>query len=199
MIDDEKNYKRFVRLDKNFFRKISESIKKLQKNLENLPKNSKEYVELKLKIDKINEYILNLEIIRIKKIIELTIQSFQNDLGDIIPKDNLTVEEEVLSKIIYNALIGYKEIILNKYLNGENPNIREYLSFVLKDIQIKEKKPTKSISMIVKPMKKIVGSGLKVYGPFKEKDIIILDSNFSTKLENIKVAINIIKGYKEEK
>jgi hypothetical protein len=179
----EKEKKTLQNLQKDFYVKVSELLKKYKKQLEAYKSDSKEYREVIATIDRLKESLLELINIRISKIINNTVLEVKEDLN-IISEDSLEEEEKLLYSLIKKILKSYKENIQNKIINGEEIDINKFFSDINMNISSYQNKIDKNIVIIKNQLPKIVGPNGKIYGPFKVGDIIILNNNFAEKLEN---------------
>jgi DNA replication initiation complex subunit (GINS family) len=179
----EKEKKTLQNLQKDFYVKVSELLKKYKKQLEAYKSDSKEYREVIATIDRLKESLSELINIRISKIISNTVLEVKEDLN-IISEDTLEEEEKLLYSLIKKILKSYKENIQNKIINGEEIDINKFFSDININISLYQNKIDKKIVIIKNQLPKIVGPNGKIYGPFKIGDIIILNNNFAEKLEN---------------
>ena len=179
----EKEKKTLQNLQKDFYVKVSELLKKYKKQLEAYKSDSKEYREVIATIDRLKESLSELINIRISKIINNTVLEVKEDLN-IISEDFLEEEERLLYSLIKKILKSYKENIQNKIINGEEIDINKFFSDINMNTSLYQNKIDKKIVIIKNQLPKIVGPNGKIYGPFKVGDIIILNNNFAEKLEN---------------
>jgi len=179
----EKEKKTLQNLQKDFYVKVSELLKKYKKQLEAYKSDSKEYREVIATVDRLKESLSELINIRISKIINNTVLEVKEDLN-IISEDFLEEEEKLLYSLIKKILKSYKENIQNKIINGEEIDINKFFSDINMNISLYQNKIDKKIVIIKNQLPKIVGPNGKIYGPFKVGDIIILNNNFAEKLEN---------------
>jgi hypothetical protein len=182
-LQKEKEKKTLQNLQKDFYVKVSELLKKYKKQLEAYKSDSKEYREVIATIDRLKESLSELINIRISKIINNTVLEVKEDLN-IISEDFLEEEEKLLYSLIKKILKSYKENIQNKIINGEEIDINKFFSDININISLYQNKIDKKIVIIKNQLPKIVGPNGKIYGPFKVGDIIILNNNFAEKLEN---------------
>jgi len=182
-LQKEKEKKTLQNLQKDFYVKVSELLKKYKKQLEAYKSDSKEYREVIATIDRLKETLSELINIRISKIINNTILEVKEDLN-IISEDFLEEEEKLLYSLIKKILKSYKENIQNKIINGEEIDINKFFSDININISLYQNKIDKKIIIIKNQLPKIVGPNGKIYGPFKVGDIIISNNNFAEKLEN---------------
>ena len=182
-LQKEKEKKTLQNLQKDFYVKVSELLKKYKKQLEAYKSDSKEYREVIATIDRLKESLSELINIRISKIINNTVLEVKEDLN-IISEDFLEEEEKLLYSLIKKILKSYKENIQNKIINGEEIDINKFFSDINMNISLYQNKIDKKIVIIKNQLPKIVGPNGKIYGPFKVGDIIILNTNFAEKLEN---------------
>ena len=182
-LQKEKEKKTLQNLQKDFYIKVSELLKKYKKQLEAYKSDSKEYREVIATIDRLKESLSELINIRIGKIINNTVLEVKEDLN-IISEDFLEEEEKLLYTLIKKILKSYKENIQNKIINGEEIDINKFFSDINMNISLYQNKIDKKIVIIKNQLPKIVGPNGKIYGPFKVEDIIVLNSNFAEKLEN---------------
>jgi hypothetical protein len=182
-LQKEKEKKTLQNLQKDFYVKVSELLKKYKKQLETYKSDSKEYREVIATIDRLKESLSELINIRISKIINNTVLEVKEDLN-IISEDSLEEEEKILYSLIKKILKSYKENIQNKIINGEEIDINKFFSDINMNISLYQNKIDKKIVIIKNQLPKIVGPNGKIYGPFKVEDIIILSNNFAEKLEN---------------
>ncbi|EOD42370.1 DNA replication initiation complex subunit, GINS15 family [Candidatus Nanobsidianus stetteri] len=182
-LQKEKERKTLQNLQKDFYVKVSELLKKYKKQLEAYKSDSKEYREVIATIDRLKESLSELINIRISKIINNTVLEVKEDLN-IISEDFLEEEEKLLYTLIKKILKSYKENIQNKIINGEEIDINKFFSDINMNISLYQNKIDKKIVIIKNQLPKIVGPNGKIYGPFKVGDIIILNNNFAEKLEN---------------
>jgi hypothetical protein len=182
-LQKEKEKKTLQNLQKDFYVKVSELLKKYKKQLEAYKSDSKEYREVIATIDRLKESLSELINIRISKIINNTVLEVKEDLN-IISEDFLEEEEKLLYTLIKKILKSYKENIQNKIINGEEIDINKFFSDINMNISLYQNKIDKKIVIIKNQLPKIVGPNGKIYGPFKVGDIIILNNNFAEKLEN---------------
>jgi hypothetical protein len=182
-LQKEKEKKTLQNLQKDFYVKVSELLKKYKKQLEAYKSDSKEYREIIATMDRLKETLSELINIRISKIINNTLLEVKEDLN-IISEDFLEEEEKLLYSLIKKILKSYKENIQNKIINGEEIDINKFFSDININISLYQNKIDKKIVIIKNQLPKIVGPNGKIYGPFKVGDIIILNNNFAEKLEN---------------
>jgi hypothetical protein len=182
-LQKEKEKKTLQNLQKDFYVKVSELLKKYKKQLEAYKSDSKEYREVIATIDRLKESLSELINIRISKIVSNTVLEVKEDLN-IISEDTLGEEEKLLYSLIKKILKSYKENIQNKIINGEEIDINKFFSDININISLYQNKIDKKIVIIKNQLPKIVGPNGKIYGPFKVGDIIILNNNFAEKLEN---------------
>ncbi|NAZ26263.1 MAG: hypothetical protein GU343_01860 [Nanoarchaeota archaeon] len=182
-LQKEKEKKTLQNLQKDFYVKVSELLKKYKKQLEAYKSDSKEYREVIATVDRLKESLSELINIRISKIINNTVLEVKEDLN-IISEDFLEEEEKLLYSLIKKILKSYKENIQNKIINGEEIDINKFFSDININISLYQNKIDKKIVIIKNQLPKIVGPNGKIYGPFKVGDIIILNNNFAEKLEN---------------
>ena len=182
-LQKEKEKKTLQNLQKDFYVKVSELLKKYKKQLEAYKSDSKEYREVIATLDRIKESLSELINIRISKIISNTILEVKEDLN-IISEDSLEEEERLLYSIIKKILKSYKENIQNKIVTGEEIDINKFFLDINLNVTLYQNKIDKKIVIIKNQLPKIVGPNGKIYGPFKVGDIIILNNNFAEKFEN---------------
>ena len=182
-LQKEKEKKTLQNLQKDFYVKVSELLKKYKKQLEAYKSDSKEYREVIATVDRLKESLSELINIRISKIMNNTVLEVKEDLN-IISEDFLEEEEKLLYSLIKKILKSYKENIQNKIINGEEIDINKFFSDINMNISLYQNKIDKKIVIIKNQLPKIVGPNGKIYGPFKLGDIIILNNNFAEKLEN---------------
>jgi hypothetical protein len=182
-LQKEKEKKTLQNLQKDFYVKVSELLKKYKKQLEAYKSDSKEYREVIATLDRIKESLSELINIRISKIISNTILEVKEDLN-IISEDSLEEEERLLYSIIKKILKSYKENIQNKIVTGEEIDINKFFLDINLNVTLYQNKIDKKIVIIKNQLPKIVGPNGKIYGPFKVGDIIILNNNFAEKLKN---------------
>ena len=182
-LQKEKEKKTLQNLQKDFYVKVSELLKKYKKQLEAYKSDSREYREVIATVDRLKESLSELINIRISKIINNTVLEVKEDLN-IISEDFLEEEERLLYSLIKKILKSYKENIQNKIINGEEIDINKFFSDININISLYQNKIDKKIVIIKNQLPKIVGPNGKIYGPFKVGDIIILNNNFAEKLEN---------------
>ncbi|MGC9133481.1 MAG: hypothetical protein ACP5GJ_03730 [Nanopusillaceae archaeon] len=186
----EKERKNLQKLQKDFYIKVSEMIKKYKKQLELYKIDSKEYRELNSTIYKIKEAIYELINLRIEKIINMALLEVRENLNA-IPEENLEEEEKIFYRIVKNLLNSFKENIENKIVEGEETNINKFYEDIGKNVTITQNKIDKEILIIENELPKIVGPNGKIYGPFKIGDILILEKSLAEKMENVKIGKRI--------
>ena len=182
-LQKEKEKKTLLNLQKDFYVKVSELLKKYKKQLEAYKSDSKEYREVIATMDRLKESLSELINIRTSKIITNTVLEVKEDLN-IISEDFLEEEEKLLYSLVKKILKSYKENIQNKIINGEEMDINKFFSDININVSLYQNKIDKNIVVIKNQLPKIVGPNGKIYGPFKVGDIIILNNNFAEKLEN---------------
>jgi hypothetical protein len=182
-LQKEKEKKTLQNLQKDFYVKVSELLKKYKKQLEAYKSDSKEYREVIATIDRLKESLSELINIRISKIMSNTVLEVKEDLN-IISEDTLGEEEKLLYSLVKKILKSYKENIQSKIINGEEIDINKFFSDININVSLYQNKIDKKIVVIKNQLPKIVGPNGKIYGPFKVGDIIILNNNFAEKLEN---------------
>jgi len=182
-LQKEKEKKTLLNLQKDFYVKVSELLKKYKKQLEAYKSDSKEYREAIATMDRLKESLSELINIRTSKIITNTVLEVREDLN-IISEDFLEEEEKLLYSLVKKILKSYKENIQNKIINGEEIDINKFFSDININVSLYQNKIDKNIVVIKNQLPKIVGPNGKIYGPFKVGDIIILNNNFAEKLEN---------------
>ncbi|BBL45618.1 DNA replication factor GINS [Nanobdella aerobiophila] len=185
-LQKEKERKNLEKIQKGFYQKISELIKKYRKQLDLYKTQNKEYKELESTINKIQDSISDLINIRIKKIINMTLLEVKEDLSA-IDQENLQEEEKMFYSILKNLILSYKINVENQILNGEEIKTEDFYKYInIYSVNL-ENKIEKDILIINKDLPKIVGTNGRIYGPFKVGDIIILDKEMAKKLENTKI------------
>jgi len=182
-LQKEKEKKTLLNLQKDFYVKVSELLKKYKKQLEAYKSDSKEYREVIATMDRLKESLSELINIRTSKIINNTVLEVKEDLN-IISEDFLEEEEKLLYSLVKKILKSYKENIQNKIINGEEIDLNKFFSDININVSLYQNKIDKNIVVIKNQLPKIVGPNGKIYGPFKVGDIIILNNNFAEKLEN---------------
>jgi len=182
-LQKEKEKKTLLNLQKDFYVKVSELLKKYKKQLEAYKSDSKEYREVIATMDRLKESLSELINIRTSKIITNTVLEVKEDLN-IISEDFLEEEEKLLYSLVKKILKSYKENIQNKIINGEEIDLNKFFSDININVSLYQNKIDKNIVVIKNQLPKIVGPNGKIYGPFKVGDIIILNNNFAEKLEN---------------
>ncbi|MFZ8800680.1 MAG: hypothetical protein ACO2ON_00665 [Candidatus Nanopusillus sp.] len=185
-LQKEKEKKTLQNLQKDFYVKVSELLKKYKKQLEAYKSDSKEYREVIATLDRLKESLSELINIRISKIISNTVLEVKEDLN-IISEDSLEEEERLLYSIIKKILKSYKENIQNKIVNGEEIDINKFFLDINSNVVLHQNKIDKKIVIIKNQLPKIVGPNGKIYGPFKVGDIMILNTNFAEKFENTRI------------
>jgi len=182
-LQKEKEKKTLLNLQKDFYVKVSELLKKYKKQLEAYKSDSKEYREVIATMDRLKESLSELINIRTSKIITNTVLEVKEDLN-IISEDFLEEEEKLLYSLVKKILKSYKENIQNKIISGEEIDLNKFFSDININVSLYQNKIDKNIVVIKNQLPKIVGPNGKIYGPFKVGDIIILNNNFAEKLEN---------------
>ena len=124
-LQKEKERKNLEKLQKDFYIKVSEMIKKYKKQLESYKTDSKEYRDLNSTIYKIKESVYELINIRIEKIIKMTLLEVKENLNA-IPEDNLEEEEKILYKLLKNILLSFKNNVIEKISDGEEADINKF-------------------------------------------------------------------------
>ena len=165
-LQKEKEKKTLQNLQKDFYVKVSELLKKYKKQLEAYKSDSKEYREVIATIDRIKESLSELINIRISKIINNTVLEVKEDLN-IISEDFLEEEEKLLYSLIKKILKSYKENIQNRIINGEEIDINKFFSDINMNSSLYQNKIDNKIVIIKNQLPKIVGPNGKIYGPLR--------------------------------
>ncbi|BFI73041.1 hypothetical protein YN1_0280 [Nanoarchaeota archaeon] len=186
----EKERKNLEKLQKDFYIKISEMIKRYKKQLELYKVDSKEYRDLNSTIYKIKESVYELINIRIEKIVKMTLLEVKENLNA-IPEENLEEEEKLLYKILKNLLVSFKNNITDKIVEGEEIDVNNFFNSIGKEVIISQDKVDKEILIIKNDLPKIVGPNGKIYGPFKVGDILFIEKSLAEKMENVKIGKRI--------
>lgn len=158
----EKEYVELQILQKDFYTKLTEYIITIQKETRMLDRNSPKSRLLSQELSRVKHLIQELIELRFEKLIKLSGSSET-------PKWDLsTNEREILRKLIgsfENFQSFIKKVLQGKKQNVDSNNI-----------------PTgSSLMRFLKKLPEVVGSDLKVYGPFSVEDVAALP------IENAKV------------
>jgi len=171
------------RLPKNYFKSVSEEIRKIKKQIEKSDPNSEETQKLKENLNNIKSIFKDLMLIRLQKILNCIILQNKENLN-IINEEELEEEERIIYKILNKAISAYIKDIINKLLEGETPNEEALLKiFSSEEEVIKKKVKNKKIIVITTEfLPKILAPGGKTYGPFFKNDIVILPNTLAERL-----------------
>jgi len=170
------------KLPKNYFKLISEEIRKIKKQIEKSDQNSEETQKLKENLNNIKVLFKDLMLTRLQKIIDCIILQNKENLS-IINEEDLEEEEKTIYRILNKAVSVYIKDIINKLLEGETPNEEELLKiFSREDIVKKRVKDKKIILITTESLPKILAPGGKTYGPFFKNDIVILPNTLAERL-----------------
>jgi len=171
------------KLPKNYFKSVSEEIRKIKKQIEKSDPNSEETQKLKENLNNIKTIFRDLILIRLQKIMNCVILQNKENLN-IINEEELEEEEKIIYKILNKAISTYIKDIVNKLLEGEVPNEEALLKiFSSEEGVIKKKvKNKKMIIITTEFLPKILAPGGKTYGPFLKNDIVILPNTLAERL-----------------
>jgi len=171
------------RLPKNYFKSISEEIRKIKRQIEKSDPNSEETQKLKENLNNIKAIFRDLILIRLQKIMNCVILQNKENLN-IINEEELEEEEKMIYRILNKAISVYIKNVVNRLLEGETPNEEELLKmFSLEEGMIKRKVKNKKIIVITTEfLPKILAPGGKTYGPFFKNDIVILPNTLAERL-----------------
>ncbi|RDD52545.1 hypothetical protein BA065_01100 [Nanoarchaeota archaeon NZ13-N] len=177
------------KLPENFFKKISEEIRKLKKQIEKSDPNSEETQKLKDNLNQIKILLREIMLIRLKKIIECIILQNKENI-ELIEEKDLEDEEKTIYKILNKAISVYIKDIIKNLLEGEYPNEDALLNILSDESIIKRKVKDKKIIIITaESLPKILAPGGKTYGPFHYNDIVILQNSIAEKLTKGKQSV----------
>jgi len=170
------------KLPKNYFKLVSEEIRKIKKQIEKSDPNSEETQKLKENLNNIKILFKDLILIRLQKIINCVILQNKENLN-IINEEELEEEEKIIYKIFNKTISTYIKDVVNKLLEGETPNEEVLLKILSEeDIAKKKVKDKKIILITTEFLPKILAPGGKTYGPFFKNDIVILPNTLAEKL-----------------
>jgi len=170
------------KLPKNYFKLVSEEIRKIKKQIEKSDPNSEETQKLKENLNNIKVLFKDLILIRLQKIINCVILQNKENLN-IINEEELEEEEKIIYKIFNKAISAYIKDVINKLLEGETPNEEVLLKILSEeDIAKKKVKDKKMVLITTEFLPKILAPGGKTYGPFFKNDIVILPNTLAERL-----------------
>ncbi|MBS7649960.1 MAG: hypothetical protein QXI59_00310 [Candidatus Bathyarchaeia archaeon] len=145
-------------LDPEFFRELSEYIRKMREELRMLDENTLKCRLLKMELEKAQELASSLLEARLNKIVWNTFT------GKSIPQNHLTkMEMQVYRKLLeaYDKYEGLKRRILEGK-SGLDEALKDYSEFEKVLVRFKTQIPS------------IVGVDMKTYGPFEPEDVATL-------------------------
>jgi len=171
------------RLPKNYFKSVSEEIRKIKKQIEKSDPNSEETQKLKENLNNIKSIFKDLMLIRLQKMLNCIILQNRENLN-IINEEELEEEEKIIYKILNRAISAYIKDIVNKLLEGEIPNEEALLKIFSSEEEVikKKVKNKKMILITTEFLPKILAPGGKTYGPFFRNDIVILPNTLAERL-----------------
>jgi len=168
----EKENVEIQRLQKNFYAKIADYVKKIREDRRMLDKKTTKAKLLKREFKNVNNMAKELFQLRYKKLREKSLAR------ETVPREVLTEEEEKLHGEILPLAEAY-QAFLKDILHGRSSRIE------------KEKKPKKILLRFVQEIPAIVGSDMKTYGPFEPEDIATLPSENARILIKQGVAVEV--------
>ncbi|MFH7902900.1 MAG: hypothetical protein QXQ19_00305 [Candidatus Aenigmatarchaeota archaeon] len=183
------------KISPNFFKRISEEIKKIKKQIEKSDPTSEETKNLQENLNNIKNLLKDIMIIRLTKILNCIILQAKEGLN-IINEKELQEEEKIFYRVANKVISIYINEVVKKIINGENPN-EEALFNIFEEKDIKSKPKDKTIIVIRQDfVPKILAPGNKTYGPMFYGDILIISKNIAEKLLSTKqkIAEEIIKS-----
>lgn len=155
----EKNTRDLQPLPSGFYKELSKYISSVRREIKLVDEKSVKASLLKLEKKNVEYLITDLLETRYQKYIE-TIK-----IGEIINPD-IIVEEE--SEINASLLLSRRSLkqLLSTILEGHEPRL---------DVKVKkEEKPKRILVRFLQSVPAIVGTDLKLYGPFKSEDVATL-------------------------
>jgi len=168
----EKENVEIQRLQKNFYAKIADYVKKIREDRRMLDAKTTKAKLLKREFKNVNNMAKELFQLRYKKLREKSLAR------ETVPREVLTEEEEKLHGEILPLAEAY-QAFLKDILHGRSSRIE------------KEKKPKKILLRFVQEIPAIVGSDMKTYGPFEPEDIATLPSENARILIKQGVAVEV--------
>lgn len=159
-------------LPKDFYAKLTEYITAIQKETRMLDKNSPKSKLLSQEFSRVTRLMQELIELRFRKIVELSGSS------EIQKSDLLANERETLRKL--RATFENFQLFLKKLLQGKKQNV------ISNNITTES-----SLLRFLKKFPAVVGSDLKIYGPFSVEDIAVLPIENAKVLTKQGVATNI--------
>jgi DNA replication factor GINS len=169
---EEKENVEIQRLQKNFYAKIADYVKKIREERRMLDEKTTKAKLLKREFKNVNNMAKELFQLRYKKLREKSLAR------ETVPRDILTEEEEKLHGEILPLAEAY-QAFLKDILHGRLSRIE------------KEEKPKKILLRFVQEIPAIVGSDMKTYGPFEPEDIATLPSENARILIKQGVAVEV--------
>lgn len=169
-------------LPPGFYREVSKYISELKAglNYENL--NSIELKAIELELKNVQFIIKDLCSLRLEKILK-NISERKEQF-----ESKLNLDEREYVNPLMDALRNFYSFI-SRTLEGKAPEIKE----TIRDIKIKTLEGERVAVRILENLPAIVGTDMKVYGPFKKGDIVVLPRKNSENLIRKKMA-KIIDG-----
>ena len=168
----EKENAEIQSLQKNFYAKIADYLKKIREERRMLDEKTTKAKLLKREFKNVNNMAKELFQLRYKKLREKSLA------GETVPRKVLTEEEEKLYGEILPLAEAY-QAFLKDILRGSLSRIE------------KEEKPKKILLRFVQEIPAIVGSDMKTYGPFEPEDIATLPSENARILIKQGVAVEV--------
>jgi len=190
---EKKKKNKLELLDEQFYKKISDLIKKYKRLLEIGGENDEENRKLKLELENLKELIRQIANIRLEKLLNLALFEAKENIR-IAERSEMTKEEKVLFDIISTLLRGYYKHILQNVLSGEPPETSNILSDLKPLLEKKIKKIDKVLVIFNKEFSQIVGPDGKIYGPFSPEDIYTLPKEIAERLLSLNVCEEVKVG-----
>ena len=168
----EKENVEIQRLQKNFYAKIAEYVKKIREERRMLDKKTTKAKLLNREFKSVKNMAEELIRLRYDKALKKSLAR------ETVPREVLTEEEEKLYGEILPLAEAY-QAFLKDILQGRLSRIE------------KEEKPKKMLLRFVQEIPAIVGSDMKTYGPFEPEDIATLPSENARILIKQGVAVEV--------
>jgi len=161
----EKENLEIQRLPGDFYARLAEYMKKIREESRMLDEKTTKARLMRLELSNVKTMIREIVQLRREKVLRKTMA------GKIVPKENLTDEEERLRRGILPLAETY-QVFLKDLLRGQLSTVE------------KGEKPKQILVRFLQPVPAIIGSDMKPYGPFKAEDMATLPT------ENARILIN---------
>jgi len=168
----EKENAEIQSLQKNFYAKIADYLKKIREERRMLDEKTTKAKLLKHEFENVKNMAKELFQLRRDKVRKKALDR------ETVPREVLAEEEEKLYREILPLAETYQSF-LKDILQGRLPHMK------------KEKKPKETLLRFIKEIPAIVGSDMKTYGPFEPEDIATLPSENARILIKQGVAVEV--------